>query len=298
MNQLPIDSLLFFIAQAWIFTRQGRRGNRQRKEIEMQKPSWNVFTLFIMAVLMASILWACNTQTSTTSTSDNTTIEDNEAIGVESETIDATVATTPVLVATEVSTETTAEEGLQSNGEGNATQTFIIDRSQSVASFTLDEELLGVPTTVVGTTSLVSGEIMIDPANPSATTIGTIQIDASDLTTDSERRDGAMGRFILQTNDAANQYITFTPTSIAGLPETATAGDSFTFQITGDLTISGVTNPTTFTTTINVIAENQLRGSATTEILRSNFDLSIPSVPSVANVTDAVQLQLDFAAGS
>lgn len=258
----------------------------------MNKPSWRVLILVLVTVLAAGVLWACSTQTTTTSTTDS-----SESVAAESE----TTADTPVLVATEAGTDAAAvesAEGEESAAETATAHTFVIDQSQSVASFTLDEELMGSPKTVVGTTSLVSGEIMIDPANPSATTIGTIQIDASNFTTDSDRRNGAINRFILRTNDAANQYITFTPTAIDGLPDSVAVGDSFTLQITGDLTISGTTNPVTFATVINVLADNQISGTATTQVLRSDFNLTIPSVPSVANVSDEVQLQLDFVAGA
>lgn len=269
----------------------------------MTKPSWKVLILLLVTVLAAGSLWACSTQTTTTTTDDS-----SESAAVESDSAAATEADTPAPVDTEAEADTdavaaaaestVAEESAAAETETGTAQTFVIDQSQSVASFTLDEELMGAPTTVVGTTSLVSGEIQIDPANPSATTVGTIQIDASDFTTDSDRRNGAIRRFILQTNDAANQYITFTPSNIEGLPDAVTVGDSFTIQITGDLTISGVTNPVTFETVITVDADNQISGTATTEVLRSDFNLTIPSVPSVANVTDEVQLQLDFVAGA
>lgn len=61
---------------------------------------------------------------------------------------------------------------------------FEIDPSQSTASFSLGETLLGQPNTVVGTTSNVNGAITVDWDDPANTKIGAIQIDASDFTTD------------------------------------------------------------------------------------------------------------------
>jgi polyisoprenoid-binding protein YceI len=179
---------------------------------------------------------------------------------------------------------------------GATTQVFVIDPTQSVARYTLDEELMGAPKTVVGTTSLVSGEITINPAEPANATIGTIQIDARDFATDSGRRDGAVRRFVLASDRDEYQYIVFTPTAISGLPSTAQVGDSFEIQVTGDLTISGTTQPVTFVTTVTVDSATQIRGLAQTQVLRSEFNLNIPSVPSVANVTDEVQLELEFVA--
>ena len=63
-----------------------------------------------------------------------------------------------------------------------------------------------------------------------------------------------------------------------------------------DLTISGVTKPVTFATSVKAESATELSGLAKTQVLRSDFNLTIPNVPSVANVTDEVQLELQFAA--
>jgi len=143
-----------------------------------------------------------------------------------------------------------------------------------------------------------SGEITVDLTDLTKTTLSAIQIDASDLTTDSERRDGAMQRFVLQSNSEEYRYIIFTPTAIAGVPNTASAGETIELQITGDLTISGVTKPVTFAATVTVASDSQINGLATAQVLRSDYNLTIPSVPSVANVTDEVQLQFQFIANA
>jgi hypothetical protein len=40
-----------------------------------------------------------------------------------------------------------------------------------------------------------------------------------------------------------------------------------------------------------------LSGTATTTINRTNYELNIPSVPQVANVSEEVALEFDFTAG-
>ena len=102
---------------------------------------------------------------------------------------------------------------------------------------------------------------------------------------------------MLATNSDEYRYIVFTPSAITGLPSTAAVGDSFELQISGDLTISGVTKPATFATTITVVSDNQISGLAKTQVLRSDYNLTIPSVPMVANVTDEIQLEFQFVAG-
>src|SRR5690349_10550366 len=61
-----------------------------------------------------------------------------------------------------------------------------IDQANTTANFVIDEVLNDAPKTVIGTTDQVAGEIAIDPQDPTKTQIGTIQVNARTLTTDSE----------------------------------------------------------------------------------------------------------------
>lgn len=184
-----------------------------------------------------------------------------------------------------------AETSIQPAAD-SALRTFGIQSDQSEVRFILDEELLGSPKTVIGATGDVSGQVLVESANPANSQIGEIRIGTNNFVTDSDRRNGAIRRFILQSG----QYptITFVPTGMAGLPESAGVGERFTFQVTGDLTIRDVTHPVTFETTIEALSETELHLNGSAQILRSDFDLVIPSVPSVANVTNAVQLELEL----
>ena len=180
--------------------------------------------------------------------------------------------------------------------EAQVAQTFTIDQSASEARFYINEVLLGVPTEVKGVTSLISGTLTVAPADPTASQVGTISIDANDLRTDRNLRNRAIRRFILETGKEANRYITFTPTAISGLPAAAAPGDSFTFQVTGDLKIKGVVKPVTFDVELTADSAAQISGLAEATVKRSDFNLTIPSAPGVANVTDEVRLELTFTA--
>jgi polyisoprenoid-binding protein YceI len=170
---------------------------------------------------------------------------------------------------------------------------YQIDPTASEASFTIDEELFGRPTTVVGVTSKVAGSISVDWGNPANTQISKLEIEAADFKTDEERRNGAIRRFILQTD----QYpkIEFQPTSIEGLPASATPGQTLSFKVTGDLKIRNISKPATFDVTATA-DETKVSGQATTVVTRDAYELSIPSVPGVANVTNEVTLTLKFVA--
>lgn len=164
----------------------------------------------------------------------------------------------------------------------------------SEARFYIDEVLFGSDKTVEGITPDVTGDIQMDLANPSAATVGTITINARTLTTDDNRRNGQIQNRILQSAEDEYQYITFEPTSITGLPETVAVGDTFNVQMTGNLTIRGVTLEKTFDVAVTVASETELTGLGTTTITHQEYELSIPSVPIVASVEDEVRLEIEF----
>jgi polyisoprenoid-binding protein YceI len=173
---------------------------------------------------------------------------------------------------------------------------YRIAPEQSEVRFILDEDLHGAPTTVVGSTDQVAADIIVDLAHPGDSQVGTIRINARTLQTDNDFRNRAIRAEILESARDEYEFIAFVPTSLSGLPARAAIGDTVTFQITGNLTIRNITQPVTFEATVNLVSETQIEGSASGTVLRSDFDLQIPSVPGVANVTDAVTLEIDFVA--
>ncbi|MBX3065203.1 MAG: YceI family protein [Anaerolineae bacterium] len=182
----------------------------------------------------------------------------------------------------------------------SATQTvYRISQDASKAEYNIFEVLNGADKTVVGTTSQVAGDILVNLSDPSKSEIGDIAINARTFATDDGRRDNSVARFILQSESSANEFITFKTTSVSGLTTTAVnVGDSLTFQITGDLTIAGTTKPATFTVSATLESADKLVGQAQATILRSDFNLSVPNVPFVANVGDEVTLKLNFVANA
>jgi polyisoprenoid-binding protein YceI len=177
--------------------------------------------------------------------------------------------------------------------------TYELVPEASEVRFLIDEELLGSPKTVVGRTSEVTGEILLDLTNPQEVEVGTIQVNARDLATDDSFRNRALRRQILNSAQDDYQFITFIPTEIDGLnAQPAEIGETQIFSLTGDLQIRDITQSVTFEMIVVAISESELSGSGEAIVLRSDFDLQIPSVPGVANVSDEVRLEIDFTAGS
>ena len=213
----------------------------------------------------------------------------------------STDLTTPELAATTTTTVNpgteTTEAAPETTGANSAAQSFVIDQSQSIATFELDELLSGTPTHVIGTTEQVVGQVRVDPADLSTAEFSDVIINARTFTTGREQRDRAIrGPIILDSGSDANELITFAPTSVDGLSGAIEVGDTLDFTVTGDLTIKGTTQSVPFDVSVTYIDTGTIEGTATTEVTRDMFEIGIPSVPSVADVTNEVLLTLNFVA--
>jgi polyisoprenoid-binding protein YceI len=175
---------------------------------------------------------------------------------------------------------------------------FTIDSSASQASFTTHEVLFGSPKTVVGTTDQVAGEILINLTNPQQSQVGQIKVDVSTLATDNDMRNNTLQGRILETGDPSNQYATFTAASYSGLPSSITPGQTVTFTITGNFTVHQVTKVETFTVSLTEKSAKQVTGTATAVVRYSDFNMSVPNVPNVSDVSDNVTLTLTFTANA
>lgn len=177
----------------------------------------------------------------------------------------------------------------------NAT-VYRVSPEGTTVSFSVDEMLAGKPFTAVGTTNQVSGEIAIirEPQLAPEIKVATLKIDARTFVTDDPQRDGAVNRFILKTETPGNEYIVFVPTTVQQ-PEVIEAEKEFTFTVTGDMTISGITKPTTLSV-VATESNGTLSGILTTQIKRSDYNLVIPNIPFVANVNDVIPVTATFVA--
>lgn len=172
---------------------------------------------------------------------------------------------------------------------------FRITQDESEARFRINEILMGNPTEVVGTTSQVAGDIIINFADPAASQLGEIAINVRTLRTDNEFRDQAIRGQILQTN--ANEFATFVPTELIDLGnDTVAIGDTVEFQIMGDLTVRGNTNTVTFDVSVTLVDENRIEGFASVQILYPDFGISINAPPNVGGIDEDLLLELDFVA--
>ena len=186
------------------------------------------------------------------------------------------------------------QDSFNLGNNATGTMALVIDQSKSEARFSLNELLRGVPTLVVGTTSQITGSIIIESGNPFKVKMEEIKINARTLKTDSSQRDGAISRLILKSEDAANEFIVFKATEITNIPETIEKNKEFSLNITGDLLIKGVTKPVTFVAKATLNDDNTWSTVAETNVTYADFGISVPNLPFLANVDKVVNLKISL----
>ena len=165
--------------------------------------------------------------------------------------------------------------------------------SGSFAGFRVDEELTIGEVVAVGRSGNVTGSLTIDGGQLAA---ADITVDMTTIESNDSRRENAIrGAVGAGTHPTA----TFVLTGPVDLPDGLADGQTVTVDALGDLTVNGVTNPTTFT--ISALVRDDGFGVVTgsTNIEFVDFDVSPPSAPIVVSVDDngIVEFQLIVAKG-
>jgi polyisoprenoid-binding protein YceI len=174
---------------------------------------------------------------------------------------------------------------------------YRISQDESKALFMVDEVLRGEEITAVGETNQIAGDISVSLTNQSEGELGQIIVNARALKTDSERRDGAISKFILKSTEEKNQFITFVPVTITPISVGATGeAEMSRYSVDGNLTMAGVTKLVTFNIVVQDLDEKKIVATAETVIQRSDFRISIPSVEFVAGVSNDVTLRANVVA--
>lgn len=171
---------------------------------------------------------------------------------------------------------------------------FRISSRESEARFILDE-LEPFVMGLVGSTSQVAGDIIVDFDNPQHSRLGVVRINLRTLRTDSPNRDQAIRGEVLLSARPEYEFTNFTPTQITGLPDSITIGETVSFQITGDLPLRGITRSVTFDTSVTVVNEIELRGLTRTTILRADYGM-LQGFLSERGVSEEIILELEFVA--
>lgn len=179
--------------------------------------------------------------------------------------------------------------------EDSASSQFEINAAESEVRFSIWEVLMGSDKLVIGATNAVQGSINVDIANPGAVSMSVIEVDLTGIATDNKNRNGQVHKKILETSTFP--ATTFEAVEYIGLPDSVAVGDTFDFQIIGNLTIKDVTKSVTFDVTLTVVSESRIEGLASLDIAQADYGVNILRLPSqVASVKDTTLLEIEFVA--
>jgi polyisoprenoid-binding protein YceI len=296
------ESRLIWISAVFTVTLSTKLTNLEAKGfINMKKGIWIVILLFLTTALSGCFALqepeeASGTAVAPTIAADTQSEEPTPESEPEEEVMAETVPEEPEESEAETEPEASEKPKGSSAADSNGATTYDIDASRSEARFTIMEVLRGSDTTVVGSSNNLAGKISIDMADPAATQIGEILINARDFATDNDFRNRAIANEILLTD--THEFITFTPSELVGLPDSVAVGESYDFQIVGDLTIIGETREVTFDVTVTTISTTELQGVASVSILYADYGVTVPLSQFVTAVDEEVLLELDFVAAS
>lgn len=174
---------------------------------------------------------------------------------------------------------------------------FTIAPTGNAARYRVREQLLGFdrPNDAVGETSQISGTIVVDSTGALVAGQSRVVVQTGAFRSDSDRRDNYVRGRLLQAEE--HPTVTLVPTAVRGLPArlpaAGAAAGPVTFELVGDLTVRGVTRPTTWRVTARQ-AGNQVTGSASTRFTFVDFAIEPPRVRSVLSVADTIALEYDF----
>lgn len=174
---------------------------------------------------------------------------------------------------------------------------YTVAPSGNVARYRVREQLMGrdLPNDAVGETREISGTLAFDDKGALVAGGSRVVVRTGALKSDSDRRDGYVRNRLLES--AQHPTVELAPTAAKGLPASfvTASGNAapVTFELTGDLTIRGVTKPTTWKVTARRTGD-AVTGTATTKFTFADFGLTPPKVPIVLSVADTIGLEYDF----
>jgi polyisoprenoid-binding protein YceI len=196
-------------------------------------------------------------------------------------------------VATATPTPTAADSATPAPASGAAWT--VTDKSK--ATISVREQLVGVslPSDAVLTATGAKGSFTLNTDGTFASG-SKITFDLTTLSSDERDRDN----FIKNDTLAVRQFPTaeFVPTKTSGLTIPLATSGTFTFALTGNMTIKGTTKEVTFDVTAKRdVGDLTVKATANPSWKFGDFGMKAPSVPfRVLSVTDEIRAVVDIVA--
>jgi polyisoprenoid-binding protein YceI len=169
---------------------------------------------------------------------------------------------------------------------------FVVAPTGNEVRYRVREQLAGfdLPNDAIGKSASISGAIALDADGRVLSEASRFVIDASTFVSDRERRDGYVRGRLLTVEQ--HPTIVFVPTELRGLTIPAGSGTS-SFDLLGNLTVRGLTRPTTWRATAR-FHDGHVSGTTSTRFTFADFEMEKPRVRSVLSVADTIALEYDF----
>jgi len=170
---------------------------------------------------------------------------------------------------------------------------YVVAPTGNEARYRVREQLVGrdLPNDAIGATREITGRIVVESDGKVVRDSSRIVVAVSGLKSDQSRRDRFLRTRTLETEKFPN--VELVPVALQGIGAPIAAGASHTFSLLGELTVRGVTRPTTWHVTARADG-SAVVGTATTAFTFKDFNLDQPRVPVVLSVADTVKLEYDF----
>jgi|SRR5688572_17066230 len=164
-------------------------------------------------------------------------------------------------------------------------------QSGSKAEYRVREQLarLNFPNDAVGTTESITGALVVRP-DGSFTPDSKLTVDLRTLKTDEAKRDGYVRANTLQTDQYPRAE--FLARRQTGLPRPLPTSGAANFQLTGDMTLHGVTAEQTWDVAAT-FAGDAVNAKATTRFNFAKYKITVPRIFGLISVEDDIRLELN-----
>ena len=170
---------------------------------------------------------------------------------------------------------------------------LVLSPTGNAARYRVRERLVGhdLPNDAIGETKALTGAIEFDSKGNVIPQSSKFAVDAGSFVSDKDRRDGFVRGRLLD----AQQYpsIVLVPTSVRGVSLPLPSSGTLPIEMTGDLTVHGVTRPTLWKGSA-MFQGGKVTGSAATAFTFADIQMEQPRVPVLLSVADTIRLEIDF----